>query len=253
MMTLRSAIVPCYNDRSALTQCNERVLAIQNDDRALDVIIFDDRSRNGSLDLAKGLVQQHSQITLLCPPINEGKGGGHRIRPAAAKCDFLAFQDVDLESDPQGFKRMLVLFKQRRSRCSIWKPVFSRHKVAIARASIRNPNVQFHCVDSLELNSDLGTGGFGICLLVLEHLNNPEILVQQIRRSGTRRAILSVAKEPSFRIGSLCRALYWRHLANHLEPVQAFWKKGFLRILSDHFSDVRIKTSLPWLLGFCRP
>jgi dolichol-phosphate mannosyltransferase len=112
MRTLLSVVVPCYNERSTLAQCIERVLAIQSDDLALDIIIVDDCSRDGSLALAKGLVQQHSQITVLCHPVNKGKGAALRTGIAAAKGDFVTFQDADLEYDPQDFKRMLVPLKQ---------------------------------------------------------------------------------------------------------------------------------------------
>lgn len=124
---------------------------------------------------------------------------------------------------------------------------------AVERARARNPNAQFHCVDLLEPNSALGFGDLVICLEVLEHLTHPEVLLHQIRRAAADMAILSVPWEPFFRIGSLCRGLYWSRMGNHPEHVQAFGPKSFRRILSEHFSDVRIKTSFPWVLGFCRP
>jgi dolichol-phosphate mannosyltransferase len=112
MRTLLSVIVPCYNERSTLAQCVERVLAIQSDDLALDIIIVDDCSRDGSLALAKELLEQHSQITILCHSVNKGKGAALRTGIVAAKGDFVTFQDADLEYDPQDFKRMLVPLKQ---------------------------------------------------------------------------------------------------------------------------------------------
>jgi SAM-dependent methyltransferase len=124
---------------------------------------------------------------------------------------------------------------------------------AVERARVRNPNAQFQCVDLLEPNFALGSGDLVICLEVMEHLTNPEVLLRQIQRAATSMAIVSVPWEPFFRIGSLCRGMYWRRLGNHPEHVQAFGPKSFHRILSDHFSDVRIKTSFPWLLGICRP
>jgi len=112
MKTNLSVIVPCYNEGRTLVECIQRLLAIQSDDLILDIIIVDDCSSDTSLSLSKQMAQEHPEITVLCHPTNKGKGAALRTGIAAAKGDFVTFQDADLEYEPRDLKFMLVPLKE---------------------------------------------------------------------------------------------------------------------------------------------
>lgn len=103
-----SVVVPCYNESRTLRTCIERVLAIADESLALEIIIVDDCSTDGSLSIAKELEQTHQSIIVLAHEKNQGKGAALRTGLKRATGDFVAVQDADLEYDPKDLKKMLA-------------------------------------------------------------------------------------------------------------------------------------------------
>ena len=102
-----SAVIPCYNEERTLARCVERLRAIADDALALEIIIVDDGSRDGSVAVARRLQSAHPEIILIQQPVNQGKGAALRAGFARATGDFVAVQDADLEHDPADLKRLL--------------------------------------------------------------------------------------------------------------------------------------------------
>jgi glycosyltransferase involved in cell wall biosynthesis len=103
-----SVIIPCYNEEPTLEKCVKRVLAIQDASLHLEIIIVDDASTDGSLDIARRLAASHPEIRVLHHEHNRGKGAALRSGFQSATGAFVAVQDADLEYDPQDLKRLLV-------------------------------------------------------------------------------------------------------------------------------------------------
>jgi dolichol-phosphate mannosyltransferase len=106
-MAVLSVVVPCYNEEATLETCIDRVLAIQDDDLKLDIVIVNDCSKDRSREIAEALAKKHPEITVFNHDVNQGKGAALRNGFAKAKGDFVVVQDADLEYDPQDLKRML--------------------------------------------------------------------------------------------------------------------------------------------------
>jgi glycosyltransferase involved in cell wall biosynthesis len=98
-----SIVIPCYNEG-----CVERVLAIQDDTLALELIVVDDSSKDKSLEAAGRLMERVPSLILLRHEVNKGKGAALRTGIAHATGDFVAIQDADLEYDPMDLKRLLM-------------------------------------------------------------------------------------------------------------------------------------------------
>jgi dolichol-phosphate mannosyltransferase len=103
-----SVIIPCYNEERTLQECVHRVLAIQDETLALELIIVDDCSKDKSLEIARGLVERSPELLLLQHDVNKGKGAALRTGIARATGDFVAVQDADLEYDPMDLKKLLI-------------------------------------------------------------------------------------------------------------------------------------------------
>jgi len=103
-----SIIIPCYNEERTLQECVHRVLAIQDQTLALELIIVDDCSKDKSLEIARSLVERSPELLLLQHEVNKGKGAALRTGIARATGDFVAIQDADLEYDPTDLKKLLI-------------------------------------------------------------------------------------------------------------------------------------------------
>jgi dolichol-phosphate mannosyltransferase len=102
-----SVVIPAYNEERSIVRCVERVLAIEEPDLALEILIVDDASTDGTRALAESLARQHPQVHLFVHEVNQGKGAALHTGFRRATGDFVAVQDADLEYDPQDLKRLV--------------------------------------------------------------------------------------------------------------------------------------------------
>jgi glycosyltransferase involved in cell wall biosynthesis len=101
-------IIPCYNEEATLEACVKKVLEIEDDALSLEILIVDDGSNDGSLQMAHRLAREHSQIIVLAHDRNQGKGAALRTGFQKATGEFVAIQDADLEYNPAELKNLLV-------------------------------------------------------------------------------------------------------------------------------------------------
>ena len=107
-----SLVIPCYNEDKTLEACVDSVLAIQDEELELELIVVDDCSKDDSLGVARRLVERTPGMRLLRHEVNQGKGAALRTGIAGATGDFVAIQDADREYDPQDLKRLLVPLRE---------------------------------------------------------------------------------------------------------------------------------------------
>ena len=103
-----SVVIPCYNEERTLNKCVDKVLAISDDELSIEVIIVDDASTDRSLQIAKQLEKEHSEIVVMHHESNQGKGAALRSGFKQATGEFVAVQDADLEYNPLELKKLLV-------------------------------------------------------------------------------------------------------------------------------------------------
>jgi glycosyltransferase involved in cell wall biosynthesis len=107
-VTTLSVVIPAYNEAPTLATCVERVLAIEELELSLEILIVDDASTDRTREIAAALARQHPQIRVLVHAQNQGKGAALHTGFRHATGDFVAVQDADVEYDPQDLKRLLV-------------------------------------------------------------------------------------------------------------------------------------------------
>ncbi len=107
-----SVVVPVYNERYLVGELLRRVLAVTAPEiRALEILVIDDGSSDGSLEVLRQLAAAHPErIRLLEQEKNQGKGAAIRRGIAAATGDLILFQDADLEYDPRDYPRLVRPF-----------------------------------------------------------------------------------------------------------------------------------------------
>ena len=108
-----SVIVPVYNERHLVAEALRRVAAAPLPSVGeVEIIVVDDGSDDGSVEIVRGLADEVTGLRLIELPENRGKGAAIRAGVAAATGDLIVFQDSDLEYDPRDLERLLEPFSE---------------------------------------------------------------------------------------------------------------------------------------------
>jgi glycosyltransferase involved in cell wall biosynthesis len=100
---LLSVLIPVYNEADSVAELVRRVAAVP---LALEIIVVDDASTDGSIERLAGL--DLPSLVLLAHPENRGKGAAVRTALAAARGGAVVIQDADLEYFPEDFPALLA-------------------------------------------------------------------------------------------------------------------------------------------------
>jgi hypothetical protein len=92
-----------------------------------------------------------------------------------------------------------------------------------------------------------------ICCEVLEHLPDPEATLRSLTRAARRAVVLSVPREPLWRVLNVARGKYWSELGNTPGHLQHWSSRGFAQFVGRHLEIVEIRTPLPWTAVLARP
>jgi len=107
-MPVLSVLVPVYNEEEFVAHLLDRVLrAPLPPGIALEILVVDDASTDGSLDEIQRVAAAHPRVRVLRHEINRGKGAAIRTAIEQATGDFCLIQDADLEYDPKEYPKLL--------------------------------------------------------------------------------------------------------------------------------------------------
>ncbi len=101
---LLSIVIPVYNERRFVEELVGRVL---EQDWRMEVLLIDDASTDGTLEVLESLRARHDRVRLLRHQKNQGKGAALRTGFFAATGDVIVIQDADLEYDPRDYGDLL--------------------------------------------------------------------------------------------------------------------------------------------------
>lgn len=92
-----------------------------------------------------------------------------------------------------------------------------------------------------------------VMLEVLEHLDNPQGALAELRRVARRHVLISTPREPLWRALNLCRGSYVRDLGNTPGHVQHWSSCGLRQEVSTHFSVEARRQPVPWTVLLLAP
>ncbi len=97
--------MPVYNERSTIMEITDKVMAV-NSGCAIDLVIVDDASTDGTRDLLKTFLGRND-VQIVFHDRNRGKGAAIRTALEHATGDIILIQDADTEYDPEDYERLL--------------------------------------------------------------------------------------------------------------------------------------------------
>ena len=125
-----------------------------------------------------------------------------------------------------------------------------KDKNKIEKAKILNPPGNYIVDDILTRRFKADEYDLVMCLQVLEHFTNYDLVVRKIKEAS-KYAIISVPWEPWFSLLSLLGLRNLKHFGRHPDHVNFWSPVTFKNTLRKHFTSVKIYRSFPWLFALC--
>jgi hypothetical protein len=125
---------------------------------------------------------------------------------------------------------------------------------AIENARTAKVDVRFTVLSLYDLDARLvESRDLFVCCEVLEHTADPQKALGTIVNLNPRHLLVSVPREPIWRILNEARARYLRDLGNTPGHVQHWSTRQFLEFLQRKVDVISVRTPLPWTLALCKP
>lgn len=105
-----SILIPVYNEVRFIEEVIDRVMAVDFCGLTPQVIIVDDGSSDGTIELLKALESENRDNFIFdFHEKNQGKGAALRTALSYATGDIVVIQDADLEYDPADYPELITL------------------------------------------------------------------------------------------------------------------------------------------------
>jgi ubiquinone/menaquinone biosynthesis C-methylase UbiE len=91
-----------------------------------------------------------------------------------------------------------------------------------------------------------------LAIEVLEHVPRPEDALKEIARVATGHVVLSVPREPLWRVANLARGKYVSAYGNTPGHIQHWSRRSFVRLVSRHLEVTAVQSPPPWTMVTAR-
>lgn len=132
---------------------------------------------------------------------------------------------------------------------------FSHQVIAMARENAAAANIgtdKFSVRSIYDLKAEEDSADLIVCCEVLEHLEDPHAGLKALQKITTNHILLSVPREPLWRVLNFSRGKYMADFGNTPGHLQHWSKKSFIIMLEEYFDVVETKHPLPWTMVLCR-
>jgi 2-polyprenyl-3-methyl-5-hydroxy-6-metoxy-1,4-benzoquinol methylase len=112
----------------------------------------------------------------------------------------------------------------------------------------RRPNLEYRAEEATSLSFDDGEFDMVAAIEVLEHVPDPEATLAEMIRVARRHLLVSVPREPLWRMLNMARGAYLRDLGNTPGHLNHWSKVGFHSLLSGYGRVQEVRTPFPWTM-----
>jgi 2-polyprenyl-3-methyl-5-hydroxy-6-metoxy-1,4-benzoquinol methylase len=113
-------------------------------------------------------------------------------------------------------------------------------------------NLEFRAEEATSLSFDDDEFDMATAIEVLEHVPEPEATLAEMARVARRHLLVSVPREPLWRMLNMARGAYLRDLGNTPGHLNHWSKVGFHSLLTRYGKVQEVRTPFPWTMLLVR-
>jgi 2-polyprenyl-3-methyl-5-hydroxy-6-metoxy-1,4-benzoquinol methylase len=114
------------------------------------------------------------------------------------------------------------------------------------------PNLEFRAEEATSLSFGDDAFDMACAIEVLEHVPEPEATLAEMARVASRHLLVSVPREPLWRVLNMARGAYLRELGNTPGHVNHWSKREFASFLSRYGAVEEARSPFPWTMLLVR-
>jgi SAM-dependent methyltransferase len=119
-------------------------------------------------------------------------------------------------------------------------------------AERRAPNLEYRVIHDANLPFAADEFDLASAIEVLEHVPDPEYTLGEMARCAERYLLVSVPREPLWRVLNIARGAYWPALGNTPGHLNHWSGRSFVKLLSRHGKVVEARSPFPWTMLLVR-
>jgi SAM-dependent methyltransferase len=116
----------------------------------------------------------------------------------------------------------------------------------------RRPNLEYRAEEATRLSFTNDEFDMATAIEVLEHVPEPEQTLAEMARVAERYLLVSVPREPIWRMVNMARGAYWKSLGNTPGHVNHWTKVGFKSLLTQYGAVEEVRSPFPWTMLLVR-
>jgi 2-polyprenyl-3-methyl-5-hydroxy-6-metoxy-1,4-benzoquinol methylase len=128
---------------------------------------------------------------------------------------------------------------------------FSNDIIKVARRE--NPGLEFCAHSVYDIESLAGEWDLVVACEIFEHLEDPARALRAVTSVARRAVLVTVPREPLWRVLNVARGRYLTALGNTDGHLQHWSRGGLLRFLSSELEILDCRSPLPWTQALGRP
>jgi 2-polyprenyl-3-methyl-5-hydroxy-6-metoxy-1,4-benzoquinol methylase len=119
-------------------------------------------------------------------------------------------------------------------------------------AERRAPNLEYRMMHAENLPFAENEFDLASAIEVLEHVPDPEHTLAEMARCAERHLLVSVPREPLWRMLNMARGAYWPALGNTPGHLNHWSRRSFVRLLSSYGQVAEVRSPFPWTMLLVR-
>lgn len=141
---------------------------------------------------------------------------------------------------------------QRLPECRLVGVDLREESIQAGWAQRQAPNLEYRVTEDADLPFAANEFDLASAIEVLEHVPDPEHTLAEMTRCAERALLVSVPREPLWRMLNIARGAYWSALGNTPGHLNHWSRRSFARLLSRHGEVVELRSPFPWTMLLVR-